>query len=382
MAFAYQVPGVYREEEFRKPEALLPTGVAGFVGVAKSKVDESTGKSLASTAKPTVLHHQEDFDLYFEAQPGTYLADAVKGFFRNGGVRCYVAYSETARVDLFQQAVEALAPKTDLDLIAVPDAVKLPGAEMLRFQQWLLSHCAGQGDRFAILDMPADPVSVSDHQKNLVATISAARTFGAIYYPWLRVDKEISVPPCGHVAGIYARSDARMGFFKAPANEEMLGVFDLSAKVSFTDQELLNPLGVNCIRALPGRGIRLMGARTLSNETAWRYVNVRRLFITLRRWIDLHMAWAAFEPNTPALWMQIKRELDNYLHGLWLRGAIKGGTAEEAFYVKCDSETSPPDSRDGGVITEIGLAPAVPAEFVVVHIVHRQPVVAEAGGNV
>ena len=192
------------------------------------------------------------------------------------------------------------------------------------------------------------------------------------------------MPPCGHVAGIYARSDARAGVFKAPANEEILGALDLGILANkvgggkgtdvpvVADQEALNPQGVNCLRAFPGRGIRVWGARTLSRDPNWRYINVRRLFLTLQRWIDLNMNWVSFEPNTPVLWIRITREIGAYLTGLWAAGGLAGETAEQSFFVKCDDETNPPQARQAGqVITEVGLAPARPAEFIRVRVIHH-----------
>src|SRR5262245_59697673 len=180
------------------------------------------------------------------------------------------------------------------------------------------------------------------------------------------------VPPCGHVAGIVARSDARVGFFKAPANEEVFGVLDLETDIDNSIQDQLNPAGVNCLRAFRGRGIRVWGARTLSRDPNWRYINVRRLFLTLRRWLDLNMAWATFEPNEPGLWVRIQRKLTTYLANLLRDGALQGATPEQAFYVKCDRETNPPEGREvGQVVTEIGLAPLAPAEFIVLRIIHR-----------
>jgi phage tail sheath protein FI len=174
------------------------------------------------------------------------------------------------------------------------------------------------------------------------------------------------------VAGIFARSDARVGVFKAPANEELIGVLDLEFLVDAATQERLNPEGINCLRAFPGRGLRVWGARTLSLDANWFYINVRRLVLTLVRWINRNMGWAAFEANTPRLWNRIQRELNVYLGQLWDVGALKGASAAEAFYVKCDSETNPADEREEGrVVTEIRLAPSSPAEFVVVRIIHR-----------
>jgi phage tail sheath protein FI len=163
-----------------------------------------------------------------------------------------------------------------------------------------------------------------------------------------------------------------VGVFKAPANEEVLGVLDLETNIDNSIQDQLNPEGVNCLRAFPGRGIRVWGARTLSRDPNWRYVSVRRLFLTLRRWIDLNMAWATFEPNELPLWVRIQRELTTYLTTLLRAGALQGATPAQAFYVKCDAETNPPDLREAGqVVTEIGLAPLAPAEFIVVRIIQR-----------
>jgi phage tail sheath protein FI len=174
------------------------------------------------------------------------------------------------------------------------------------------------------------------------------------------------------VAGIFARSDTRVGVFKAPANEEIFGVLDLETSIDNSIQDQLNPEGVNCLRVFPGRGIRVWGARTLSRDPNWRYVSVRRLFLTLRRWIDLNMAWATFEPNALPLWVRIQRELTTYLTTLLRAGALQGTTPAQAFYVKCDAETNPPDLREAGqVVIEIGLAPLAPAEFIVVRIIQR-----------
>jgi len=203
---------------------------------------------------------------------------------------------------------------------------------------------------------------------------------GALYYPWLVTSsKPNSVPPCGHVAGIYGRSDAKTGVFKAPANEEIFGALDLETQIDNSIQDKLNPARINCLRAFPGRGIRVWGARTVGSvppDLDWLYVNVRRLFLTVRRWIDFNMGWVTFEPNNPRLWVRILRELTTFLTKLQRDGALQGATPAEAFQVKCDAENNPAESRDlGQVVIDIGLAPLSPAEFIVVRIVHR------AGGN-
>jgi len=157
---------------------------------------------------------------------------------------------------------------------------------------------------------------------------------------------------------------------KAPANEVLHGVSDLVPDVSDADQAELNPIGVNCLRAFPGRGIRVWGARTLSREPAWTYISVRRLFLTVGRWIERNLTDVPFEPNDARLWSRIERELTTYFSELLRQGALKGNTAADAFYVKCNAETNPQEGRDAGkVVTEIGLAPSVPAEFIVVRII-------------
>jgi phage tail sheath protein FI len=176
------------------------------------------------------------------------------------------------------------------------------------------------------------------------------------------------------VAGIYSLTDRKTGVFKAPANEEIVGVLDVETQIDNSIQDQLNPARVNCLRAFPGRGIRVWGARTIGSGESdpWLYVNVRRLFLTLRRWIDLNMGWATFEPNDGRLWVRIQRELTGYLTKWMIVGALRGSTPEQAFFVKCDAENNPPELRDvGQVVVDIGLAPLAPAEFIVVRIVRR-----------
>jgi phage tail sheath protein FI len=181
----------------------------------------------------------------------------------------------------------------------------------------------------------------------------------------------VLVPPSGHVAGIYARTDATRGVHKAPANEVIEGVLRLERNITNADQDYLNPKRVNCLRSFPGRGIRVWGARTLGLYDAWTYVNVRRVFLTAVRWINWHMGAVVFEPNDAKLWARIERDLNTYFIEQYRKGALKGRSPQESFYVKCNAETNPPELRESGqVITEIGLAPANPYEFVVVRLIH------------
>lgn len=377
----YQTPGVYKEDVVLKSAAQLQTGVPGFIGFATSKFAGLVGE-------PVSLNRQSEFEARFESPPapGSYLAEAVKGFFLNGGARCYVVgvrsddkQDADSKEKSLKEALQVLSTLTDLDLIAVPDAMTLAVKAVKSVQVEMLRHCELNGNRLAILDaLPTDRLKDLIEQRKDITTGLREPVNGALYYPWLKIGTDLLIPPSGHIAGIFSRSDAKVGVFKAPANEEVLGALDVGVRkesgmiVDNQIQDQLNPEGINCLRAFPGRGIRVWGARTLSRHPDWRYVNVRRLALTLNRWIEMNMTWASFEPNTLQLWVRIKRELTTYLTELWNAGALAGGRAEQAFYVKCDSETNPPEVREAGhAVTEIGLAPSAPAEFVVVRIVHN-----------
>jgi phage tail sheath protein FI len=396
MKLGYQTPGVYQEELILKSAAQLQTGVPGFIGFVNST-------SAEKFAQPILLSRNDEFDARFESHlpDDSFLADAIHGFFSNGGARCYVAVAGfTPGSDAgpnekaLQGALDSLASLTDLDLIAAPDVMKLlPNVFSVKSVQIaILKHCQEHGNRFAILD--ALPKGVGDviEQRNYITKGLREPVNAALYYPWLLLPEQPAsrllrntarrvVPPSGHIAGIFGRTDAREGVFKAPANEEIIGTQDLC--VESTDkfetsnltgqiQDQLNPEGINCLRAFPGRGIRVWGARSLNVDPAWRYVTVCRLVITLRRWIDINMTWATFEPNAPQLWVRIHRELTVYLTDLWRSGALAGQTADEAFQIKCDAETNSPEVIDGGqVVTDIALAPVAPAEFVIVRVVHQ-----------
>jgi hypothetical protein len=237
----------------------------------------------------------------------------------------------------------------------------------------MIAHCENAGDRIAILDAPPTlmPQDILEWRQNQAGYDSK---FATLYYPWLEVmdplsDRPLMVPPSGHLAGIYARNDATRGVHKAPANEVVLGVNGLGFQLTQPEQGSLNQAGINCIRAFPGRGIRVWGARTLSSDPEWRYLNVRRLFNYISESIMQGTQWAVFEPNDERLWMQLKIAASNFLTRTWREGALFGSTPDQAFYVKCDDETNPPDVIEAGqVIVEIGIAPVKPAEFIVFRI--------------
>ncbi len=237
-------------------------------------------------------------------------------------------------------------------------------------QQAMISHCEVLKDRVALID-PNIP------QLDRMAIINLRNEFdskfAALYYPWIGVLDPNNllrfVPPCGHVAGMYARVDQQVGVHKPPANEVLQSVHSLSVVVDDTTHGMMNTVGVNVIRALKGQGIRVMGARTMSSDSLWRYINVRRLIIMIEEAIETNTHWMVFESSNYSLWADNRRIITAFLTRLWRRGMLDGATANAAFRVTCDETTNPPNERDKGLmITEIGLQPPWPAEFVIIRI--------------
>ena len=255
------------------------------------------------------------------------------------------------------------------DLMAAYEAGLIDREGVKAVQSSMIAHCERLGDRMAILD-PLPALSPQDVKKWREKETNYDSKFAALYYPWLKIagpdGRPMVVPPSGHMAGVFARSDNERGVHKAPANEVVRGALEAAATVTKGEQDVLNPIGVNCIRSFTGRGIRVWGARTLSSDPAWRYVNVRRLFNFVEKSIERGTQWVVFEPNDSDLWARVRRDVGAFLTGVWRSGALFGLTPEQAFFVKCDEELNPPDVRDRGqLIIEIGLAPVKPAEFVI-----------------
>ncbi|GAB3805296.1 phage tail sheath family protein [Micromonospora zhanjiangensis] len=264
----------------------------------------------------------------------------------------------------------------EVTMVAVPDlmgayqrgAIDLESVQAV--QQAVIAHCELMGDRMAILDPPPglSPQQVKEWRTDQAGYDSK---YATLYYPWVKVFDPLTgtnrfMPPSGHLAGVWARSDAARGVHKAPANEVVRGAVALETQLTRAEQELLNPLGINCIRAFPGRGILVWGARTLSSDPAWRYLNVRRLFNYLEESILNGTQWVVFEPNDDMLWARIRRTVSAFLVNEWRRGSLFGLTPDEAFFVKCDRETNPAEGIDAGqVVCQIGVAPVKPAEFVI-----------------
>jgi hypothetical protein len=264
----------------------------------------------------------------------------------------------------------------EVTMVAVPDAMAAYQKGMLDMeglqavQLAMIAHCELMGDRVAILDPPPG-LNAQQIKEWRVEKAGYDSKYAALYWPWVKVfdpasGDNIYVPPSGAIAGVWGRNDDTRGVHKAPANEVVRGAITLETQITKGEHDLLNPHGINCIRAFPGRGVRVWGARTLSSDPAWRYLNIRRLFNYLEESILSGTQWAVFEPNDMALWAKIRRTISAFLVMEWRKGALFGSTPGEAFYVKCDAETNTMESIDAGqVICEIGIAPVKPAEFVI-----------------
>jgi len=280
-----------------------------------------------------------------------------------------------------REGLGALVSLDNVTLLCAPDIV---GGVVNKFfdesviktvQGMMIKHCEQMKYRFAILDSPEScktAQSIRDWRLN----IGHDNSYAALYYPWVEVadpfeeGKKRLIPPSGHIAGLYARVDSERGVHKAPANEQLAGVIGLPINVNSAEQETLNPEGINCIRAFPGRGIRVWGARTLSlTDKSWKYINVRRLFNYVGASIDRDTQWTVFEPNDEKLWAKVRRNISAFLRNVWRSGALYGSSPEEAFYVRCDETLNDNYTRSvGQMICEIGLRPVFPAEFVIFRI--------------
>jgi phage tail sheath protein FI len=397
---AYRTPGIYVEEVPAGPRPIqaVGTSTAAFLGDAPV--------ADAFPNQPRAINNWSEFMRYYMPEDelvSSPLANAVFGFFENGGTRCFVV--NTAGQDTLTDALGALETEDEVAIVAAPGRFDAASHDAL------LRHCETLLDRVAILDPPEE---VDDIGKLTQAATAEAprrrrggqgetgegqesggsrgrgdegpkagglrprqsdRGYGAFYFPWVTVmdpvtDSLVNVPPSGHMAGIWARTDATRGVHKAPANESVRGALNLTYRLTRSEQGVLNDAGVNCLRLFAREGIRVWGARTIADAASeWRYLNVRRLFNMVEESIAEGTNWVVFEPNDQTLWKSIRRDIGSFLTRVWRDGALLGATPEEAFFVKCDAETNPPDVIDAGqVVALIGLAPVKPAEFVVFRV--------------
>ncbi len=374
----YKTPGVYIEEVSggARPIEAVGTSTAAFFG----RAPDAEAASRTPTWITSFAEFQRVFvgDLAAAKTGGSVLANAVAGFFANGGSYCSVI--NLGRAD---------GPLTadDMLLIDAIDGISLvaaPGSSDPASHDALIGDCERHGDRFAILDTPAeiDPLDRFRHPAQTgedsdtggLRPRTSEQGFAAVYTPWiLMVDalsgERTTQPPSGHLAGVYARTDAERGVHKAPANTYLRGALDLTRRISDAEQDILNPLGINCIRSFDD-GIRVWGARTLADSASdWRYVPVRRLVTMISQSIARGTRWVVFEPNDEPLWKAVRRDIGAFLHTLWRDGALVGTKPEEAFFVKCDRETMTQDDIDNGrLVALVGVAPLRPAEFVILRI--------------
>lgn len=377
----YLSPGVFVEEidSGTRPIEAVGTSTAGFVGTAPNPG--------AYNDQAVPIDNWSQFQrLFVRPKDGSSdLANAVQGFFLNGGSRCYVAnVAANAPVSGKGNGLDALNLIDEIAIIAAPGridqesyAALLDAAETLK-------------DRVAILDGPATVDDVEQLTRAGIVGDDGSKSkqkpglrprdsdggYGAFYFPWLRIrdaidpTKLVSAPPSGHMAGLYAQTDATRGVFKAPANLSVRGALGLTKIVSGAEHDVLNPAGVNVIRYFSREGIRVWGARTVAPSASnWRYLNVRRLFAMIEESIAISTRWVIFEPNDRPLWNDLKRDISNFLTLLHSQGALAGDRPDQAFFVKCDEETNPPEVIDAGqVVVVVGIAPVKPAEFLIIRI--------------
>lgn len=395
-----QVPGVYWQDVFPPAPAEFVTGVPAFLGIWPGEGLETNTETVAGTDETVALYRPyplrlwPQFEQYFglalgqvnspqppEEPPKSFVADVVRSFFENGGTDCVVLWLKEASTEALSQGLEVIASLSDVDLICAPDLVNPDWVKSdnraltHQLQAQILRHCDESGEQFALLDAVPGTVADIQSQSEFLSKAQGSRR-GALYGPFVRVAVGHDVPPCGCVAGTVAKCDRATGVHQTPANLPLEGVLDLAPSAP-SGLETIPYLNSLC--SFRGRGIRIWGGRTLSSAPQWRFVNVSRLFITLHRWAEGNLTTAAFEPNDFRLWSRIERELNAYLFSLWQAGALQGDVPEAGFWVRCDVETNPPESRDlGQVITLVGLAPSIPNEFIQVRLIHGETGVALA----
>ena len=381
------IPSKVKGSSFKVTSKFPGPGANGLAVHIKTGENETFSISVGGESKTVSMKKGEGFvgDAVFEtvtiSEVGSPAALPEEGAFTldGGGISPLTAVDfigdPAARTGL--GGLEAL---DDVRLVLCPDVLAgYDGSDaskerVKQVQTAMIAHAERMRYRFAVLDTP--PGLNAQQAREWRMYVNFDSSYAAMYYPWIKV-ADLSgsgstsklVPPSGHMVGVYNREDANRGVHKAPANQVVLGAVDVELQISKGEQDVLNPIGVNCIRSFPGRGIRIWGARTLSSNGAWRYVNVRRLFIMVEASLEAGLAWVVFEPNDNSLWAKVTRDVNSFLKVVWRNGALFGVTPEQAFYVKCDEELNPREIRDlGQLIIEVGMAPVKPAEFVIFRI--------------
>jgi Bacteriophage tail sheath protein len=335
-------PGVYVEEVpvGAHPIEGVSTSTAGFIGLAPH---------------PHVSGLLTSFTDFLQAGGSTsngYLSAAVKGFFDNGGGRCYVAW--IAATDPIAAGLTALAEQP-ISMLCCPDEHVLAGAAVA-----MAAHCERQSDCICILQSPQPVVEIPSHRPPV------SSSYATYYCPWVLETggARAPVPPCGHVAGLFARTDVERGVWTAPTNRPIRGVTRLAQDIDGLDVDVLTNRGVSVLRNLPGRGIVAWNARITNVDTEWNYVNVRRLFVFVEESLQRGLQWAVFERPGSLIWATVRAEIESFLLGLWRNGALMGQKPDEAYSVRCDLSTMTQNDVDSGrLVILVGLAPLRPAEF-------------------
>jgi phage tail sheath protein FI len=368
-------PGVFVQEvaAATKPIAGVSLSTTAFIGVAHKGTQN----------EPILISSYAQFEQHFGDRSAivqadgsravNYLAYAAQGFFNNGGKKLYVVRIATASIKAYQQALHILEPTADIGMVALPGYSTLPVKEYAGLTQILVQYAEKRRDRMILIDPPP----ASDQQQLLSIRNMVNSSFAAIYAPWLMVrdrhsKRALALPPSGFVAGVIARVDATRGIYKAPANEVIQRIVGLERNITETEQSVLNPQGVNVLRSLPDRSYRIWGARTASAEPEWKYLSVRRYFTYLEKSIEQGTAWAVYEPNTQALWSNLRGVVENFLLSEWRKGALQGSKPDQAYFVRIDRSTMTQNDIDQGrVIMLVGFAPLKPAEFVLLRIMQQ-----------
>lgn len=401
------VPGVRVEEAARAPTSIAPNAIEG--------VETATAAFLGETERgpltPCLVTSYRQFAQVFGGPfaEDRYLPHAVRAFFKNGGRRLFVArvrgrgsappdatdfaggYDEVGSVIGARQELRGLAALAQPDYREV-SLIHAPGIGNDRdgtpIQAALVRHCEAEGQRFAILDAAPHltaPAANAPDGPGLEHLLDPRRAFNkgrgsrhaAIYHPWLWAsfaerEGERLLPPGGFVCGAYARNDEMRGVWKAPSNLTLEGALALERPPDRRLEEELSARGVNCLRQLPGRGLRIWGARTLSPELPWSYIPLQRYRLFLEASITAGMKWVAFEPNGPRLWAKVRKTVADFLRRQWRAGALFGAKEEEAFRVAVGRKTMTlADITAGRLIIEIAIAPLRPSEFIVIHIAQK-----------
>ena len=344
-------PGVYIEElKFAStPIQGISTSTTGFVAVT------GRGPLLGP------LTSFADFERVATPNLGVNLPLALRGFFENGGRRCFI--SQILATDPLESGLAVLDAQA-ISLICCPDDPKIQRAAAI-----MAAHCEQRKDRICILQSAAPIVPIATHQPPVRSS------YAAYYYPWITVpsldgSSTVTIPPSGHIAGIYAQTGVTHGVWVAPSSTPLVGVAALSQNLTTAESDELNSRGIDPIRSFPGQGIMAWGSRTTTDrDSDYKYIPVRRLMIFLEQSISQGTQWAVFGPNEPPLWAAVRSCVEIFLGNVWKQGALQGSTEQEAFFVRCDSTTMTQNDLDSGrLVCIVGVAPVRAAEFVIIQI--------------